>query len=96
MATADSIAVMMKLGVILRAISSWSRGSSRIMRRNARGERFDGLIHIVRANQSNKATCAPSKPRAKGLDRNVSSEMKRQFTVHLYRNWRVSSKALAK
>lgn len=32
----------------------------------------------------------------KGFDRNVSSPTKRQFTVHLKRNWRVNSKALEK
>jgi len=85
MVIAVNIVVIMKSGVILLDMVSWSRGSMAGIQslRNSLTLRFEGLIQRVRAYQMRRPTCRASKPMAKGRERNVDSGTKRQFTVHL-------------
>ncbi|KAI5293672.1 hypothetical protein KEM52_005323 [Ascosphaera acerosa] len=45
------------------------------------------------STSASSAACASSRPVLKRAERKVASPTKRQLTVHLYRNWRVSSNA---
>lgn len=84
-AVAVKMVVIMKSGVILLDMTSWSLGSwaGSTSLRNWRGVRFDGLIQRVYAKNMSRLACTARRLSAKGLDRKVSSEMKRQLTVHL-------------
>jgi hypothetical protein len=52
----------------------------------------DGFSHVP-TKIANKDICSNIRPNENSLERNVSSPMKRQLTVHLKRNCRDSSNA---
>jgi len=61
--------------------------------RKPRTVRLDGAIQRVFAKKRRRPMCVERREREKEVLRKRGSGMKRQFTVHLCRNWRVSSKA---
>jgi hypothetical protein len=85
-------------GVTLREVARWitGPGGCRIMWINPKSGRPDGRIHRVAEKRSKSARCAKSKTIENSFERNLSSPINLQFTVHLNRNTRVSSNAREK
>ena len=90
--------VIMKDGETLRDINCWALGGRGLIPVAIRAgiERPEGRVHRVRTKIASHARCTAIRVVANSLDRNVSSPTHLQLTVHLNKNWRVSSKDRAR
>ncbi len=98
MAMEVKIAVIMKDGVVLKYIcccTSTGSGSNTVDI-NADTESPDGRTHRVHMNVASSVRWTITRATANSRERNLSSLMNLQLTVHLYMNTRDSSNDLVK